>query len=190
MKKITLLLFVMFTMCAGSIHGQLIAIKTNALMDVACAPNIGLEVATGNKTSVAFSGFASWNIYSLPCKTYGCTPEFRYWITGRTFNRLFVGAGATLLHYDADLGSRNYNGSTYGVGINVGYAMWLGKHFSVEFHGGVAAHYYTDNRTPLNTTSQVAQPASQSMPVVTSYSEHGWTALPYQLGITFVYVIR
>ena len=58
---------------------QLIAVKTNALMDVAMVPNLGLEIATGNSTSLCINGFASWNMYGMPAKTYGIVPEFRYW---------------------------------------------------------------------------------------------------------------
>jgi hypothetical protein len=84
MKKI----FIAFLLTLSSTvaNAQLIAVKTNALMDAAMAPNIGLEVALSSNISVAANGFASWNIYGMKAKTYGFTPEFRYWLYGNTFS--------------------------------------------------------------------------------------------------------
>lgn len=177
-KKI--LVVALLAMTSSIAHGQLIAVKTNALMDVAMAPNIGLEVALGNNISVAANGFASWNIYGMKAKTYGFIPEFRYWLYGNTFSKLFVGAGATMAHYDVSVSDYNYYGSTYGIGVNVGYNLWLSKHWSVEFHGGVGGYYYHHARTEM----------SVPIPELPEYNASGWTVLPYQLGISFVYIIK
>lgn len=177
MKKI----FIAFLLSLSSTvaNAQLIAVKTNALMDAAMAPNIGLEVALSSNISVAANGFASWNIYGMKAKTYGFTPEFRYWLYGNTFSKLFVGAGATLAHYDFNVSDYNHLGSTWGVGVNVGYNMWLAKHWSVEFHGGVGTYRYHHARNHVN-----------SIPTEPVYNSEGWTVLPYQLGISFVYIIK
>lgn len=116
----------------------------------------------------------------MKAKTYGFIPEFRYWLSGNTFSKLFLGAGATLAHYDLATGGTNYYGSAYGAGLNIGYDCWLSKHFSVEFHGGVGMYYYHHARTG----------EEDILPVNPEYNAQGWTVLPYNIGISFVYVIK
>ncbi len=178
MKKILVLILLVMTSMAG--RAQMLALKTNALMDVAMVPNLGLEIATGNRTSLAANGFASWNIYGMRAKTYGFIPEFRYWLSGNTFSKLFLGAGATLAHYDLTAGNTSYYGSAYGAGLNVGYDCWLSRHFSVEFHAGVGMYYYHHARTG----------AGDILPENPPYNDQGWTVLPYNIGISFVYIIK
>lgn len=178
MKKILVVLLLL--LANSSVKAQMLALKTNALMDVLMVPNIGLEIATGNKTSLCANGFASWSIYGMKAQTYGFIPEFRYWLSGNTFSKLFLGVGATLAHYDIDISENNYYGSTYGAGLNIGYDLWLSKHFTVEFHGGVGMYYYHHARTGKN----------DILPENRTYNDSGWTVLPYQLGISFVYIIK
>lgn len=163
-----------------TVKAQMLAVKTNALMDVALVPNLGFEVATGSRTSICANGFASWNIYGMKAKTYGFIPEFRYWLSGNTFSKLFLGACAMLAHYDLTASKTNYVGSTYGVGLNMGYDYWLSKRISVEFHAGVGVFYYHHARTGED----------DILPEVPKYNDRGWTVLPYQLGISFIYIIK
>lgn len=175
-----LFLIAVLIMPCSFLKAQMLALKTNALMDLALVPNIGLELATGSKTSLAANGFASWNIYGMKAKTYGFLPEFRYWLSGNTFSKLFVGIGATMAHYDIAARKTEYFGSAYGGGINVGYNYWLSKHFSVEFHGGVGVYYY----------HHASFPVTEVINDIPKYNDSGWTLLPYQLGVSFVYVIK
>ncbi len=178
MKKILVVILLMTTSMA--VKAQILALKTNALMDVAMLPNLGVEIATGNRTSLCANGFASWNIYGMKAKTYGFIPEFRYWLSGNTFSKLFVGAGGTFVHYDLTTGGTNYYGSTYGFGVNVGYDYWLSKRISMEFHAGVGMYYYHHARTGKDDVPVENPP----------YNASGWTVLPYNIGISFVYIIK
>lgn len=175
-----LLVVLLFIMNLSPVKAQMLALKSNALMDVAMVPNIGIEVATGNKTSLCANGFASWSIYGMKAKTYGFVPEFRYWLSGNTFSKIFLGIGATFAYYDICAAGNNYCGSTYGAGLNIGYDYWLSKHWSIEFHGGVGLYYYHHARTDEH----------DILPESPQYNDQGWTVLPYQLGVTFVYVIK
>lgn len=145
MKKLLAVIILLNASVAA--RAQMLALKTNALMDAGMVPNIGLEIATGNRTSLCANGFASWNIYGMKAEAYGVIPEFRYWLSGITFSKLFIGAGATLAHYDVTAAGTNYRGSAYGAGLSIGYDCWLSKHFSVEFHGGAGMYYYHHART-------------------------------------------
>mgnify|MGYP003298511086 FL=1 len=179
MKKILVAILMMASFCAEG-KAQLIAVKTNALMDVAMVPNLGLEVATSSSTSLCMNGFASWKVYGMQAKTYGIVPEFRYWLSGSTFNKFFIGAGATLAHYDIVAREIRYNGSSYGIGLNFGYDMWLSKHFTVEFHGGVGMYHHAHSRTSIH----------DNLPDLPKINSRGWSALPYQIGVSFVYIIK
>lgn len=178
MKKLLVVIF--FGLSAIDSHAQMLAVKTNALMDALMIPNVGIEIATGNRTSICANGYASWEIYGMKANAYGVTPEFKYWFSGNTFSKLFMGLGATVAHYDSTMKGTNYNGSAYGAGLNVGYDYWLSRHFSVEFHGGVGMYYYHHARTGEH----------DILPVVSKYNALGWTVLPYNLGISFVYIIK
>lgn len=178
MKRLLVALMLLSSACA--LRAQMLAIKTNALMDALMIPNLGVEVATGNKTSVAINGFASWSIYGMKAETYGLVPEFRYWFAGNTFSKIFLGAGVTLAHYNINSGGTVYDGYTYGPGINVGYDMWLSRHFSVEFHGGVGLYRYSHSR----------HADTDILPELPAHNAKGWTVLPYQLGISLIYVIK
>ena len=179
MKKIFVAILMMACFCAEG-KAQLIAVKTNALMDVAMVPNLGLEIATGNSTSLCINGFASGNMYGMPAKPYGIVPEFRYWLSGNTFSKFFFGGGATLAHYDIIAREVRYNGSSYGFGLDFGYDMWLSKHFTGEFHGGVGMYHYAHSRTSIH----------DILPEIPKVNSEGWTVLPYQIGVSFVYIIK
>lgn len=178
MKRILVVLLLMTTACAAK--AQLLAVKTNALMDVAMVPNLGIEVATGNNTSLCVNGFASWSIYGMTAKTYGVIPEFRYWLSGTPFSNFFIGGGVALAHYDITVSETRYNGATYGFGLNFGYDMWLSNHFTVEFHGGVGLYHLSHSRTGIN----------DILPEIPEINSKGWSVLPYQLGVSFVYIIK
>lgn len=177
-KKV--LFFFFLILSSSALKAQMLALKTNALMDAALVPNVGLEIATSNNTSLCANGFASWNIYGMKAETYGFIPEFRYWLSGNTFSKLFLGVGATLAHYDVSVSDTNYYGSAYGAGLNIGYDYWLSDRFSVEFHGGVGLYYYHHARTR----------GYEIVDEIPEYNDAGWTVLPYQLGISFVYIIK
>lgn len=178
MKRLLVAILLLGAGC--TLKAQMLAVKTNALMDVAMIPNLGVEVALGNKTSVALNGMASWSIYGMKAKMYGIMPEFRYWLSGNTFSKIFVGAGASLVRYDVNPTGYEYNGDSYGFGVQVGYDMWLSRHFSVEFHGGVGLYHYSHARY-LET---------DLLPELPEHNSRGWSVLPYQLGISLIYVIR
>jgi hypothetical protein len=178
MKK--LLVVLMLMSASGAVRAQMLAVKTNALMDLGTVANLGLEVATGSRTSVCVNGFGSWNIYGLYAKTYGVSPEFRYWMSGNTFSKFFMGVGATLMHFDVIAKQIRFRGSAVGPGLNFGYSLWLSNHFSVEFHGGVGVYYNAYSRTKTD----------DILPTIPDINQRTWQVYPYQLGVSFVYIIK
>ena len=181
MRKILLTMLICLA-AHGATRAQMLALKTNALYDLALVPNIGIEVATGSKTSVAVNGFATWYILGMShAKAWGFVPEFRYWFSGSTFSKFYVEAGATIARFKVCPSATIYNGSAYGAGINVGYNYWLTKRISVDFHGGVGLYYHSHARY-LNT--------DQDLPEIPDHNYKGWVVLPYQIGVSFVYILK
>lgn len=178
MKKALVALLLLLTASVG--RAQLLSVKTNLLMDAACVGNLGLELATGNRTSVAIDGYYSYKIYGTPARNYAFEPQFRYWINGRTFSNWYVGVGPHIGHFNIEAKKHHYVGTTYGAGANFGYDLWLSTHFSLDFHAGLGAYRYMNDRTDYNSAYEISE----------KYEKKGWTLLPYQVGISLVYVIK
>jgi len=157
----------------------MLGLKTDLVLDAACTPNLSLEIATSSKTSVIMTGFASWKVWGKPMRNYGIMPEFRYWFSGRTYNRWFVGVGALAAAYDIEHHGKTYQGDTYGGGLTFGYDFWLGKHWALDVHAGVSVNYYEHSRTPIGIDA-----------TLDPYDRHGVTVMPYQLGVSLVYIIK
>ncbi|MCR5334314.1 MAG: DUF3575 domain-containing protein [Bacteroidaceae bacterium] len=165
---------------ACNADAQKLALRNNALLDIACVPNLSLDVALGRKTSISIEGFASWTLYGHKFKTYGVIPEFRYWFAGRTFTHWFVGVDMILAAYKVQFRSTLYDGECYGGGITFGYDFNLGRHWSLDLHAGVAPVYYNHRRSFQDDV----------LDSPTEYKEHGIAILPLQVGVSFVYIIK
>ena len=122
MKRQSLLLVLLMLLCGMRMQAQLLSVKTDALWDVAMTPNLGLEIVTGEKTSVNASVFGNSHPWGLKVKMLGVMPEFRYWFNGRPMTRTFVGVSAVGLSYDVTWGHENYDGDAYGLGLTFGLA--------------------------------------------------------------------
>lgn len=129
-----------------------LAVKTNLLYGAGTlTPNLSVEAGLGPKTSLALSGsYNPWNrIGELDDNDklvhWVIRPEFRYWFCER-FDGHFVGAN---LFYDQyNIGGhtipfvgfkkeKRYEGNAYGLGINYGYHLPIGKRWGLEFSAGI-----------------------------------------------------
>lgn len=159
---------------------QKVAIRNNALMDVAGMPNLSVDVALSRKISISIEGFASWNLYGRMFKTYGAIPEFRYWFNGRPFTRWFVGVDAIMATYKVQFRGKYYDGECYGGGMTFGYDFTLGRHWSLDLHAGIAPVYFKYRRIFQDGVTKTSK----------EYNEHRWAILPMQVGVSFVYIIK
>ena len=89
--------FLLFLLCwlTTEVFGQQAAIKTNLLYWTLGTPNLGIEIATGEKHSISLAGgFLPWQYSdSKKLKHWLVQPEFRYWPC-ETFNGHFWGIHA------------------------------------------------------------------------------------------------
>lgn len=135
-----------FSLTAGA---QKVALKNNILYDATLTPNLGLEFATGAKTSIDLVG--SYNPFKFNngkmWKHWLVQPEFRYWFCDR-FNGHFLGAHLLGGEYNwanfklpfgllRELRDNRYEGWFVGGGISYGYQWMLSNRWSLEVTAGV-----------------------------------------------------
>lgn len=169
---------------------QRLAVKANALSWAALAPDLGLEVVTGERTSIALSvfgnSFLGMNGYSL----LAIQPEFRFWFNGRPLTREYVGVVAFAAQYDLSLPSgadraNVYRGDGIAAGLSGGYVFNLGKRFNFELSGGTGLllfrqkqYFEQDNYEELFTDGR------------TEANTWGFKLFPVKLAATFIYIIK
>ena len=180
MKRIIAIFLWLFScFCVNHASAQLLALKTNALLDVAMVPNLGMELVIGEKTSLNASAFGSVKIYGNEVKTLGAQGEMRYWFNGRPLTREFIGiAGSAIAHNIVWRGQR-YRGDAYVAALTFGYAFVLAPHWTLELHSGIGLmgyhqkRYYLGDRVHDN-----------------NYNARGLMLIPYNLGVTFSWIIK
>ena len=160
-------------------HAQLISVKTNLLQDVLFIPNIELSITTGNRTAVGATVFCAKKVLGQQMNMWGVKPEFRYWISGRTHTGFFVGVSATGVSYDINWKSELYKGDALGAGITFGYDIYLSPHLTLDLHGGCGAFYY---RHEASFEGDILKREN--------YREHGIVMIPYDLGVSLVYIFK
>ena len=99
MKKT--LLTILLAMTLGKGYAQQIAVGTDVATDVLMIPSIGAEMTVGNRTTLALNVTGTHNPWGHKIKMLGVQPEYRYYVSGRTMHKLFVGIGAVAAFYDA-----------------------------------------------------------------------------------------
>lgn len=177
-RHLSLLLLVLFFSC-GTAYAQLLAFKTDALMDVMATPNLNIELVTGGKTSINASVFGNHKPWNQDMKMIGFMPEIRYWFNGRPLTREFVGLSAVAANYDITWGKERYDGDALGLGLTFGYAFYLSRHFSLECHAGTALMHYRHTHSYVGDLTRV-----------NAYNAKGYTFIPYKVGISFIYILK
>lgn len=184
-KALGLVAALVLMLCCGEVRAQHLAIKTNALMDVALVPNVGLEVVTGEHSSVDVSVFGSHKPYGLHCTLLGLQPEYRFWFNGRPMVREYVGFSALLTTYDIGLGKQVYNGDAAGIGITGGYAFMIGKRWNLELCGGFGALVFHQKQYHSGDNYD-----DYFVDEATKANAWGYKLFPIKLGVTFSYIIK
>lgn len=131
-----------------------LAIKSNLLYDAALVPNIGIEFYLGRGWTIGASYMHAWwksdrrhNYW----RTYGAELDVRKYF-GRLAKRKplaghHIGLYAQALTYDFELGGKGYMGgipggslfdkASYGVGIEYGYSLPIGRRLNLDFGIGI-----------------------------------------------------
>lgn len=183
MKKYILSLIIAFATSVG-MRAQMCAINTDAIWDIAMIPSLGIEVGTGNATSLVFNAFGGYKPYGMDAKCFGVQPEFRYWLSGRSMHQQFIGVGALGASYKLPLGGKIYDGYTAGAGVTFGYAVKMSQRFVLTLHGGCGLLFY--NQKEYFKGDDYDNPTYGLIRANAS----GYNILPTNLGVTFSYIIH
>lgn len=168
-----------FEQLAGA---QQVALRSNVLNDVLLTPDIGLEMVTGEHSSLSVSVFGHSKPYGIDSKLIAAQPQFRWWFNGRPLVREYVGIVALFSSYDMSMGERSYKGIAGGIGITGGYVLPLGRRWGVEFSGGVGVVAFSQRRSSrYDSFGDLDGEAHNS---------RGYKLMPMNLGVTFIYIMK
>lgn len=174
-QKFYLKIAAVLVMACISSHAaaQLISVKTNALLWGNLTPNVGAELVTSERTSLAGNVYYSVGKQPIDCDIKGGDAQLRYWFSNRPMARSFIALGVQAFHYVANLGSVNHRGDTVGPGLVYGYDLPLTKHFNLEFSAGISMMWYREKK---GNTLQ--------------YNTSGHRLMPMGVGITCSYIFK
>lgn len=175
----------------------MLAIKSNALFDVAMIPNVGAELTTSNRTTLGAQVYATFNMYGLDMKGVAVQPEFRYWPISGAMSKLYVGVSGIASHYNMSFKVSNYlgdqdihypgqsdrerfKGDAIGGGLTFGWVWPLTKyHWNIEAGASLGVIYYNHKHSYERDHQQNE-----------AYNQEGLMFMPYNLGVTFSYIIH
>lgn len=154
-KRILLAVLFLFT-ASVTLFAQKVAIKNNLLYDATASPNLALEMATGQKTTLELGAGINWFNFSdnRTAKHLLVQPEFRWWMCD-VFNGHFVGVHAHGAQFNVggwdipvgrleNFNENRYQGYLYGGGVSYGYQWLLSPRWNLEtsIGGGYARIHY------------------------------------------------
>lgn len=150
----------------------MIGVRSNLLYDVAATPNIGVDVYLSKKVSLGVNWMGSWwnsGKEHRYWRTYGGDIHADYWFNPtKKWTGHHLGIYGQMATFDYEWKNTGYQMPDYGFGggIDYGYAVGLGKHFSLDFNIGIGYfggtyheytpsetefdHYYIENTKKLN----------------------------------------
>lgn len=138
-KSLIIGIFMLMSMCASA---QMVAVKTDAVKDLAMIPNLGVDLVVGAKHTLGLQLFGTGNCWGNKVETIGVSPRFRYWISGRPFTQVFLGVNAQVANYNIEWSSWRYQGNSVAAGLEVGYAFNLSQRFNIELSGGTDLMFF------------------------------------------------
>ena len=201
MKRFLLLSVSLLFLCGISSNAQRFAVKTNALYLATATPNVGLEVALGERwTFEAEGGYNPWTFdkeKNMKAKHWLVSPEFRYWFCN-SFQGHFIGINGNYTQFNVgalpvpvheafislnqtqeqDLEKSRVEGWAVGAGLTYGYAFPIARRWNIEFTAGFGYWYSVYNRYESRKCGLFQE----------TVNKHALG--PTSLGILFIYMIR
>ena len=201
MKRFLLLSVSLLFLCGISLNAQRFAVKTNALYLATATPNVGLEVALGERwTFEADGGYNPWTFdkeKNMKAKHWLVSPEFRYWFCN-SFQGHFIGINGNYTQFNVgalpvpvheafislnqtqeqDLEKSRVEGWAVGAGLTYGYAFPIARRWNIEFTAGFGYWYSVYNQYESRKCGLFHE----------TVNKHALG--PTSLGISFIYMIR
>ena len=201
MKRFLLLSVSLLFLGGISLNAQRFAVKTNALYLATATPNVGLEVALGERwTFEAEGGYNPWTFdkeKNMKAKHWLVSPEFRYWFCN-SFQGHFIGINGNYTQFNVgalpvpvheafislnqtqeqDLEKSRVEGWAVGAGLTYGYAFPIARRWNIEFTAGFGYWYSVYNQYESRKCGLFQE----------TVKKHALG--PTSLGISFIYMIR
>jgi len=180
-----LVALMLFTFCTSA-KAQLFVVSSEVTSDLLLAPSLGLEIVTGNRSSVSVNALITNGLLGKDFKLTAIQPEYRYWFSGRPINKWFVGAGAIGAIFDVKHKGKVYDGYGFGAGITYGYVWNVTERLSIDFHSGFGAFFYTrkeyfeQDNYDVDYTENGVQRANAT----------GYYLLPTRIGVSVSYILK
>lgn len=172
-----------FMLLPRQAHAQQVALKTNVLLWGALTPNLACEIVAGEHSSVDLSLYGHYMPYGIDSRMAGLQPEYRYWFNGRPMTREYIGVGLMLTTYDITWKRNVYDGDALGLGLTGGYVFSFGKRWNLELSAGFGIVGFAQKQYYLNDNYD-------DYPVSTETNAWGYKLLPFELGVTFSYILK
>ena len=172
-----------------TMRAQMFVVGTEATSDILMAPSIGLELVTGNKTSVALNGFycpGSWLGALKDADIKALQPEIRYWFSGRPIQRFFVGAGGIGALYNITHKGKIYDGYALGLGITYGYVINITERLNIDIHSGFGFIYYNRKEYYLHDNYDIDFSDAGQLRA----NSKGYYLLPTRVGVSVSYTLK
>lgn len=154
-KKVPVLLSLFVALALQVDAQRTLSVKNNLLYDATLTPNLGVEVAVGERSSLQlFYGLNPWHGYHglKRLQHWSLMPEYRYWLSGQQFRGWFTGLHAVGGEYNVGgvklpfglfkpLRYNHYEGWYAGGGLTLGHAWQLSDHWNLEAALGLGYIY-------------------------------------------------
>ena len=182
------LLFAMMLLFIFSMEtkAQLVVVNTEVTSDMLMAPSLGLEIVTGNRSSIGINALYSNGLLGKDFKISAIQPEYRYWFSGRPINKWFVGAGGIAALFDVKRKGKVYDGYGFGIGVTYGYVWNLTERLSIDFHSGFGVFFYTRKEYFATDNYDI----DYAVDGVQRSNATGYYLLPTRVGISVSYILR
>ena len=189
MRRYILLLFL--TIVATTVlKAQLLVVNTELTSDMMMAPSLGLELVTGNYSSVGVNALYGKRILGKDISITAIQPEYRYWFSGRPIHKWFVGIGGIGMLFDVKWKRKIYDGYGFGIGMTFGYVWNLpigkDKRLSLDFHSGFGGIFYNRKEYFENDNYDVDYTLDGNIRA----NAKGYYLLPTRIGISVSYILK
>lgn len=121
-----------------------LAVKTNALSDIAFSPNIALEIPIGERISTGLEYTFPWWVSNDNARAWellNWNLFGRYWFGDRIEKGIFTGPFAGIMlqggYYDIEPNHTGYQGEHISIGAEFGWSWQLSKHWFIEASAGL-----------------------------------------------------
>ena len=164
---------------------QQVALKANVLSWALATPDLGMDIVTGEHTSLGISVFGHWKPYGIDSKMWALQGEFRYWFNGRPLTREYVGLCAFGAAYDMEVNDRIYKGNALALGLSGGYSWALGDRWNLDVSAGTGLLVFRQKYSMSGDRYD-----DYYMEKVSGANAMGLKFFPVKLSIAFVYILK